>query len=87
VLHRDPATCTTRLELQPVTGRTHQLRVHLQAIGHPIVGDALYADADDSGRQMADLATPTRLRLHATTLQLRHPITGQPLTLSSAAPF
>ncbi|MDL2339274.1 MAG: RluA family pseudouridine synthase [Pseudomonadota bacterium] len=87
VLHRDPATCTTRLELQPVTGRTHQLRVHLQAIGHPIVGDALYADADDSGRQMADLATPTRLQLHATTLQLRHPITGQPLTLSSAAPF
>ena len=43
VLGRDPATQQTRLELQPVSGRTHQLRVHLAAIGHPVVGDALYA--------------------------------------------
>ena len=79
VLHRDPMTCTTRLELQPITGRTHQLRVHLQAIGHPIVGDSLYAPPDETAAG--------RLMLHATTLQLQHPTTGQPLTLSSGAPF
>lgn len=79
VLQRDPVSGTTRLELQPVTGRTHQLRVHLQAIGHPIVGDSLYAPPD--------AASPGRLQLHASTLQLQHPTTGQPLTLSSAVPF
>jgi tRNA pseudouridine32 synthase/23S rRNA pseudouridine746 synthase len=79
VLRRDPASGTTRLELQPITGRTHQLRVHLQAIGHPIVGDSLYATPDT--------ASPSRLMLHAGTLQLRHPTTGEPLTLSSAVPF
>ena len=79
VLQRDPVSGTTRLELQPVTGRTHQLRVHLQAIGHPIVGDSLYAPPD--------AASPSRLMLHAGTLQLRHPTTGEPLILSSAVPF
>ena len=79
VLHRDPATRTTRLILQPLTGRTHQLRVHLLAIGHPIVGDALYA--------CADAPTAARLMLHATQLELRHPLTSQNLALSSAAPF
>lgn len=79
VLRRDPASGTTRLELQPITGRTHQLRVHLQAIGHTIVGDALYAPPE--------MAVSGRLMLHATLLQLPHPATGQPLTLSSAAPF
>ena len=79
VLQRDPVSGTTRLELQPVTGRTHQLRVHLQAIGHPIVGDSLYAPPDT--------ASPSRLMLHAGTLQLRHPTTGEPLILSSAVPF
>lgn len=79
VLQRDPVSGTTRLELQPVTGRTHQLRVHLQAIGHPIVGDSLYAPPD--------AASPGRLMLHAGTLQLRHPTTGEPLILSSAVPF
>ena len=79
VLQRDPVSGTTRLELQPVTGRTHQLRVHLQAIGHPIVGDSLYAPPET--------ASPSRLMLHAGTLQLRHPTTGEPLTLSSAVPF
>jgi len=46
VLSRDTARGTTRLELRPVTGRTHQLRVHLLAIGHPIVGDTLYGRRD-----------------------------------------
>lgn len=79
VLHRDPVSGTTRLELQPVTGRTHQLRVHLQAIGHPIVGDSLYAPPG--------AASPGRLMLHASALQLQHPTTGQPLAWSSTVPF
>lgn len=71
---------STRLELEPVTGRTHQLRVHLQAIGHPIVGDALYAPE-------AVQALAPRLLLHATQLRLAHPATGEPLDFASAVPF
>jgi tRNA pseudouridine32 synthase/23S rRNA pseudouridine746 synthase len=63
VLSRDVAQATTRLELEPVTGRTHQLRVHLAAIGHAIVGDALYATA-----AVRDAAP--RLLLHASALRL-----------------
>lgn len=70
----------SRLELAPLTGRTHQLRVHLQAIGHPILGDALYAPP-------AALEQAPRLLLHATQLELRHPGTGESLALASAAPF
>jgi tRNA pseudouridine32 synthase/23S rRNA pseudouridine746 synthase len=70
---------TTRLLLQPLSGRTHQLRVHLQAIGHPIVGDALYGD--DAGPQAP------RLLLHASALMLTHPISGRSLHLQSAPPF
>ena len=65
----------TRVELQPVTGRSHQLRVHLQAIGHPIVGDDLYG-----------IAGP-RLLLHATALTLPHPVDARPLQFHSPAPF
>ncbi len=71
---------TTRLELEPVTGRTHQLRVHLQALGHPIVGDALYADAQQQA--MAD-----RLLLHAHWLQLPHPHDGRSIEFHSPCPF
>lgn len=61
VLARDAAAGTTRLLLQPVTGRSHQLRVHLAAIGHPILGDDLYAPP-------AVLAASPRLLLHASHL-------------------
>jgi tRNA pseudouridine32 synthase/23S rRNA pseudouridine746 synthase len=71
---------TTRLALFPVTGRSHQLRVHLQAIGHPILGDALYADAET-------LARSPRLLLHACELSLPHPRTGLRTLWHSAAPF
>jgi tRNA pseudouridine32 synthase/23S rRNA pseudouridine746 synthase len=54
--------------------------VHLQAIGHPILGDALYADA-------AALARAPRLLLHATQLQLPHPASGEPVAFASRAPF
>ena len=80
VLSRDAASGTTRLLLQPVTGRSHQLRVHLQAIGHPIEGDALYAPPDAA-------AMHERLMLHATRIELRHPVTGAELCVCSAAPF
>jgi len=63
-----------------LTGRTHQLRVHLQAIGHPILGDALYAPP--AVRSRAD-----RLLLHASELRLAHPLHGEPLQLRCEAPF
>jgi len=71
---------STRLALEPVTGRTHQLRVHLQAIGHPILGDALYAPPRVQ-------ALVPRLLLHACALRLAHPATGEALEFESPAPF
>ena len=76
----DAATDTARVELEPVTGRSHQLRVHLCALGHPIVGDALYAPP-------AVRCGATRLLLHACALRMLHPTTGQPLDFKSAVPF
>ncbi len=70
----------TRLELEPWTGRSHQLRVHLAAIGHPILGDALYAP--DEAR-----AAAARLLLHASALAFAHPRDGEPFETSSAVPF
>lgn len=79
VLARDRQRCTTRLLLRPLTGRSHQLRVHLAAIGHPIVGDALYGPADDPA---------PRLMLHACRLALDHPAqAGTRLEWVSPAPF
>lgn len=69
VLAMDEAAQTTRLELSPITGRTHQLRLHLAAIGHAILGDALYADASVQARA-------PRLLLHATRLAFAHPLSG-----------
>lgn len=80
VLAVDEARATTRLELEPVTGRAHQLRVHLLAIGHPILGDTLYAPPDVCAR--AD-----RLLLHACSLGFAHPASGAPLRFESAPPF
>ena len=70
----------TRLELEPVTGRTHQLRVHLQSIGHPMLGDPLYADVET-------LARSPRLLLHASELALAHPVSGAALHWHSPPPF
>jgi tRNA pseudouridine32 synthase/23S rRNA pseudouridine746 synthase len=80
VLEVDAARDCTRLELEPVTGRAHQLRVHLLAIGHPILGDALYAPAPV--REAAD-----RLLLHASALRFAHPAGGDALGFESAPPF
>jgi len=70
----------TRLRLMPRTGRSHQLRVHLAAIGHCIVGDTLYAH-----RQARDAAP--RLFLHASELGLAHPLSGQAIHLRCPVPF
>jgi tRNA pseudouridine32 synthase/23S rRNA pseudouridine746 synthase len=80
VLKHDPTGQTTRLELEPVTGRSHQLRVHLQALQHPILGDALYGTP-------TSLAKAARLLLHATRLELTHPVSGQAMVFSSEPPF
>lgn len=71
---------TTRLALEPHTGRSHQLRVHLAAIGHPILGDTLYGDA--AVRQAA-----TRLLLHAAGLAFVHPHAGHEVVFDSPVPF
>lgn len=80
VLAADPARHGTRLELEPVTGRSHQLRVHLQAIGHPILGDDLYAGPEA-------VARAERLLLHACELSLPHPISGEVMQFRSFPPF
>jgi tRNA pseudouridine32 synthase / 23S rRNA pseudouridine746 synthase len=69
-----------RLRLTPLTGRTHQLRLHLAAVGYPILGDDIYAPA-------AVLASAPRLHLHAAALTFRHPDSQAPLTFESAYPF
>jgi len=80
VLGHDPVRRCTRVELQPMTGRSHQLRVHLLALGHPILGDALYAPTDVQNQA-------TRLLLHASNLCLRHPVSGKPIRWRSEPPF
>ena len=70
----------SRIALFPETGRSHQLRVHLQALGHPILGDVLYADA-------AAFAKADRLLLHAEYLALPHPDSGERLEFSCPPPF
>lgn len=69
-----------RLALTPLTGRSHQLRVHLAEIGHPILGDEFYADGEA-------LAARPRLALHAERLAFRHPGTGAGVELICACPF
>jgi len=69
---------TTRVALEPVTGRSHQLRVHLQHIGHPILGDEFYSPEP--------LQAP-RLLLHARHLAFAHPASGEPVAFDSPCPF
>lgn len=70
----------TRVELKPYTGRSHQLRVHMQALGHPILGDALYAEGEA-------LTAMPRLCLHAQELEVAHPVSGERLRFTCPAPF
>jgi tRNA pseudouridine32 synthase/23S rRNA pseudouridine746 synthase len=78
VLQRKPDR--TRVLLAPKTGRSHQLRVHLKEIGHPILGDNLYAPPEL-------LAMAGRLQLHAQKLVVTHPASKERITFYSACPF
>ena len=71
---------STRVELEPITGRSHQLRVHLRELGHPILGDALYAPPNIQ-------AQASRLLLHAGSLGFVHPVTGECLLFDCPVPF
>jgi len=80
VLMHDVEADTTRVELEPLTGRSHQLRLHLRALGHPILGDAWYAPPEVHARS-------ARLLLHASELHFTHPATGHPVSFKGAVPF
>lgn len=72
-------TAETRVRLSPLTGRSHQLRVHMLALGHPILGDPIYATG--AAREHP------RLMLHAETLSLHHPASGEWVSFSAPCPF
>ena len=69
----------TRVRLMPKTGRSHQLRVHMLALGHPILGDPFYATGQ--------ARSYPRLMLHSETLQFRHPDGGQGMRITAKCPF
>ena len=79
VLQRYPNN-TTRVKLTPITGRSHQLRLHMLALGHPILGDNFYA------HPQAKALSP-RLCLHAESLQIQHPITGETMEFTAPVGF
>ena len=80
VLSFDSERNCSRVKLEPVTGRSHQLRVHMTALGHPMLGDTLYAPE-------AVAKQSTRLHLHAEYIDFVHPLAGKVLQFSVAAPF
>jgi tRNA pseudouridine32 synthase / 23S rRNA pseudouridine746 synthase len=80
VILRSESEQTSRLLLHPITGRSHQLRLHLQAIGHPILGCHFYGDAQSTHKA-------SRLLLHATELAFDHPRTGKRIEKSCDAEF
>ncbi|MCX8642995.1 bifunctional tRNA pseudouridine(32) synthase/23S rRNA pseudouridine(746) synthase RluA [Gilliamella sp. B3791] len=79
VISRNPDN-TTRVSLSPFTGRSHQLRVHMQALGHPILGDKFYAHPEAFSRSK-------RLLLHAQSLTILHPKTGESMTFNCDPDF
>ena len=79
-VHYRADTNTPRVELEPITGRSHQLRVHLKALGHPILGDALYAPADVQAKAV-------RMQLHASQLRFVHPANGAQMAFDNAPAF
>jgi tRNA pseudouridine32 synthase/23S rRNA pseudouridine746 synthase len=80
LLAYDPATDCSRVQLSPVTGRSHQLRLHMMALGHPIIGDPFYAPTES-------LIKSKRLLLHAGWIRFQHPITLKKLECRSEAEF
>ncbi|MHC5226010.1 bifunctional tRNA pseudouridine(32) synthase/23S rRNA pseudouridine(746) synthase RluA [Ignatzschineria sp. LJL83] len=80
VLFRNEAENFTRVELTPITGRSHQLRVHLLSLGHVILGDRFYAEGKA-------FTSRDRLALHASELAFQHPETGETLHFKAPAEF
>ncbi|MPS35712.1 MAG: RluA family pseudouridine synthase [Stenotrophomonas sp.] len=76
VLARDAGQAWTRVALEPVTGRSHQLRLHMASAGHPIIGDCLYG-----------AAPAPRVQLHACRLGFVHPVSGAEMAFASPSPF
>ena len=72
----------TRVQLVPETGRTHQLRIHCQLLGHPILGCDLYG-----GMVLAGTERTPRLMLHASALDFEHPVSGEPMAARCVSPF
>ncbi|MBL8309059.1 MAG: RluA family pseudouridine synthase [Burkholderiales bacterium] len=79
VLERDLSQRTTRVELTPITGRSHQLRVHFMSLGHAIIGDSLYAPPD--------VAVAPRLMLHARVIAFPHPVHADRREFVCSTPF
>jgi tRNA pseudouridine32 synthase/23S rRNA pseudouridine746 synthase len=80
VLDIDTARAVSRIELDPVTGRSHQLRVHLEAMGHPIIGDDFYGTP-------ASCVKAERLMLHACEIEFVEPVSGRVLRIECVPPF
>lgn len=80
VMERDTVNLCCRVKLRPITGRSHQLRVHMQSLGHAILGDNLYASEQVRNKS-------TRLLLHASLLEFTHPITDKFISCKNDAPF
>lgn len=80
VLARNTSQNSTRVELKPITGRSHQLRVHMLALGHPILGDRFYATGDA-------LNASKRLLLHAQSISFDHPESAERLHIEASPPF
>jgi tRNA pseudouridine32 synthase / 23S rRNA pseudouridine746 synthase len=79
VIARDETQTQTRVGLTPITGRSHQLRVHMASLGHAIIGDSLYSvNAPPDGQ---------RLLLHAAKLSFPRPVSGEPIHCASNVPF
>jgi 23S rRNA pseudouridine1911/1915/1917 synthase len=76
----------TLLELEPVTGRTNQLRIHCAYIGHPIIGDEMYGSCADVQPGSRNTETMMRLCLHASSLAFHHPVSGEWLEFTSPLP-
>jgi tRNA pseudouridine65 synthase len=79
------STRCAEVALEPLTGRRHQLRRHMKHIAHPIIGDATHGKGP-LNRAVADLIGLQRLWLHATRLQLAHPVNGQALVIDAPCP-
>lgn len=77
VINRDVKE--TRLKLKPLTGRSHQLRIHMMALGHPILGDPFYGNSESK--------TVSRLMLHSHRLRVRHPDGGETIEFRARIPF